>query len=118
MTVENGFIVLGDVSGYGEFIAATELEHRANPQLGALLPKELEDLVLAQQDLDLLLRQLMKGRERLVIGLGAGVLRGGDDVLSDDDDRQQDELEKVRREPVHEHGGGALLDSGGQRDQS
>jgi hypothetical protein len=27
MAVEHGFIVLGDVSGYGEFIATTELEH-------------------------------------------------------------------------------------------
>ena len=27
MAVERGFIVLGDVSGYGEFIATTELEH-------------------------------------------------------------------------------------------
>src|SRR5881397_91741 len=27
MAVEHGFIVLGDVSGYGEFIAKTELDH-------------------------------------------------------------------------------------------
>src|SRR5438093_6597725 len=36
MTVENGFIVLGDVSGYGEFIATTELEH-SREILGELL---------------------------------------------------------------------------------
>ena len=27
MTIERGFIVIADVSGYGEFIATTELEH-------------------------------------------------------------------------------------------
>ena len=36
MAVENGFIVLGDVSGYGEFIATTELEH-SREILGELL---------------------------------------------------------------------------------
>jgi len=32
MAVEHGFIVLGDVSGYGEFIAKTELDQRGRCQ--------------------------------------------------------------------------------------
>lgn len=53
--MENGFIVLGDVSGYGEFIASTELDHSReilSELLGALCESAPGNLTVAQLEGD------------------------------------------------------------------
>ena len=65
-------------------------------RLRGAIAEELQDLVLAFEDVDLLLRHRVKRGERFVIGLRAGVLGRRDHVLPDDDDWQENELKEVR----------------------
>src|SRR5258708_6038888 len=71
------------------------------PESGGLRLQQLEDRLLLLQDFLLLLEHLKLGHvhgvkrgQGDVIGFGACVLAGRDDVLADDDDRQQDQLEE------------------------